>query len=127
MKRKILDMSGIKKYIFDISGKPIRGTDVLILDDVWFDLYEGEVNVLLGENGAGKSTLMKILAGEIPHDAGKMMIQGEELHFGNPRRRAPRALPSSIRNSISAPTSPWLKTSSWARSTRAQGWSIPRA
>lgn len=45
MKRKILDMSGIKKYIFDISGKPIRGTDVLILDDVWFDLYEGEVNV----------------------------------------------------------------------------------
>ena len=85
MKRKILDMSGIKKYIFDISGKPIRGTDVLILDDVWFDLYEGEVNVLLGENGAGKSTLMKILAGEIPHDAGKMVIQGEEQHFGNPK------------------------------------------
>lgn len=85
MKQKILDMSGIKKYIFDISGKPIRGTDVLILDNVWFDLYEGEVNVLLGENGAGKSTLMKILAGEIPHDAGKMIISGKEQHFGNPK------------------------------------------
>lgn len=85
MKQKILEMTGIKKYIFDISGKPVRGTDVLILNDVWFDLYAGEVNVLLGENGAGKSTLMKILAGEIPHDAGSMRICGEEQRFGNPK------------------------------------------
>ena len=85
MNQKLLDMSGIKKYIFDVSGKPIRGTDVLILDNVWFDLYAGEVNVLLGENGAGKSTLMKILAGEIPHDDGVMVIDGKEQHFSNPK------------------------------------------
>jgi len=92
MKPKLVDMAGIKKYIFDRSGKPVRGTDVLILNDVWFDLYAGEVNVLLGENGAGKSTLMKILAGEIPHDAGEMRIQQKAEHFKNPKEARARGV-----------------------------------
>lgn len=86
MEQMLLKMKNIRKYIFDISGKPVRGTDVLILDQVQFDLKSGEVNVLLGENGAGKSTLMKILAGEIPHDGGEMILEGEEVHFHNPRQ-----------------------------------------
>jgi ribose transport system ATP-binding protein len=34
-----------------------------VLEDVSFDLREGEVHILAGENGAGKSTLIKILGG----------------------------------------------------------------
>lgn len=92
MDEKLLKMTNIKKYIFDISGKPIRGTDVLILKNVQFDLLAGEVHVLLGENGAGKSTLMKILAGEIPHDEGEMKIKGEEVHFHNPKQARARGV-----------------------------------
>lgn len=56
------------------------------LDHVDFDLYEGEVHVLLGENGAGKSTLMKILSGSITRDSGRIFIRGEEIHQLTPER-----------------------------------------
>ena len=59
----ILKMDHITKYIFDAYGKPIRGTDVKILNNVHFDVEQAEVHILIGENGAGKSTLMKILGG----------------------------------------------------------------
>ena len=47
---------------------------VKALDDVRFELREGEVMALLGENGAGKSTLMKILSGVYTRDGGTLRI-----------------------------------------------------
>ncbi|HSM24771.1 MAG TPA: sugar ABC transporter ATP-binding protein, partial [Anaerolineaceae bacterium] len=54
------------------------------LENVTFNVYEGKVNVLIGENGAGKSTLMKILAGvEQPTD-GKVLLDGQEILLRTP-------------------------------------------
>jgi ribose transport system ATP-binding protein len=50
------------------------------LDSVDFDLFEGEVHVMLGENGAGKSTLIKILSGSVPRDSGRIFVKGSEVH-----------------------------------------------
>ena len=51
------------------------------LDQVSFDLLKAKVNVLIGENGAGKSTLMKMIAGIEQPSAGKMYMDGQEVHF----------------------------------------------
>jgi len=56
------------------------------LDHVDFDLYEGEVHVLLGENGAGKSTLVKIISGSLPKDSGRIIVRGKEIHQMDPER-----------------------------------------
>ena len=55
------------------------------LEGVDFEAHYAKVNVLLGENGAGKSTLMKILAGEITPDAGRILRDGVEVRFHSPR------------------------------------------
>lgn len=55
-------------------GKTFAG--VVALDGIDFDLFPGEVHVVLGENGAGKSTLMKILSGAYTPSSGTMEIGG---------------------------------------------------
>lgn len=44
-----------------------------LLDNVTFDINEGEVVCLMGRNGEGKSTLLKILAGEMEANSGEII------------------------------------------------------
>jgi simple sugar transport system ATP-binding protein len=49
------------------------------IDQVDFDLREGEIHALVGENGAGKSTLTKVMAGVVTLTSGTMSISGKEV------------------------------------------------
>ncbi|MCL2377632.1 MAG: ATP-binding cassette domain-containing protein [Defluviitaleaceae bacterium] len=46
--------------------------DNTLLQGISFDLYEGEKMGLVGLNGSGKSTMLKLLTGEIIHEAGEI-------------------------------------------------------
>jgi len=54
-------------------------------DDIWLDIYRGEILALLGENGSGKTTLMNILAGIYFPDSGKIYLNGEEIVIRSPK------------------------------------------
>jgi ABC-type sugar transport system ATPase subunit len=70
--------------ILQIEGLDKSYPGVHALDNVDFDLYEGEVHALVGENGAGKSTFMKILDGSVTKDKGKIFINGKEVLISSP-------------------------------------------
>jgi ribose transport system ATP-binding protein len=55
------------------------------LDNVSFELREGEVHCLVGENGAGKSTLIKIISGATTPESGIISILGKSYQSLTPR------------------------------------------
>jgi ribose transport system ATP-binding protein len=79
----ILEMSNITKNFPGVKA----------LDDVSMNLVKGEVLGLLGENGAGKSTLIKILSGAYRLEEGKILVDGKEAVFSDPKE----SLESGIR------------------------------
>jgi energy-coupling factor transporter ATP-binding protein EcfA2 len=50
-----------------------------ILDNVSFDIREGEMVSVVGKNGAGKSTLSKLLCGFEKEDRGVICYKGEDI------------------------------------------------
>lgn len=57
--------------------------DHVVLDDVTFDVYPGEIFVILGGSGCGKSTLLKHMIGLYPPAAGRIVIDGDEVDAFN--------------------------------------------
>lgn len=71
----VLEMRGICKSF----------PGVRALRDVGFALGRGEVHALMGENGAGKSTLIKVMTGVYEKDAGRILVEGKDIHFRSPQ------------------------------------------
>ncbi|KAF0245643.1 MAG: ABC transporter [Planctomycetota bacterium] len=51
----------------------------VVIDDISFEVYPGEVFVILGGSGCGKSTLLKHMIGLYKPATGKILIEGDDL------------------------------------------------
>ncbi len=60
-------------------GLSRRFGDLVVIRDISFDVYPGEVLGLAGQSGAGKSVLAMLLAGLIAPDTGEVTFDGRRL------------------------------------------------
>src|SRR5215213_8224611 len=61
-----------------MNGRPLpERANFKALDDVHFNVEEGEVLGIIGSNGAGKSTLLKILSRITVPSAGDIKVSGK--------------------------------------------------
>ena len=70
--------------LFAISGITKRYGGVRALEDASLAIGAGSIHAVLGENGAGKSTLIKIMAGVVMPDEGRMLLDGAPVEFASP-------------------------------------------
>ena len=58
-------------------SKKFKGT--VVLEDIDFDVAEGESLVLLGASGSGKTTILRIIAGLEEPDTGRVILHGKDV------------------------------------------------
>lgn len=62
--------------------------EAVILDQVNFEVPDGQVTVLVGPNGSGKSTLLKALARILMPRQGQVLLDGQDIHHSKTREVA---------------------------------------
>jgi ABC-type sugar transport system ATPase subunit len=70
--------------LFVMQGVSKRFGGVRALERADLVIEAGSIHGVLGENGAGKSTLIKIMAGVVAPDEGRMLLDGEPVSFASP-------------------------------------------
>lgn len=93
-----------KSYIFQGHGssllevrnisKQYDGSEELALQEVSFEIFQGQSLALIGESGSGKTTLSKILLGLLKPSQGSVIWKGNELI------NTSRAFPKEVRGKI---------------------------
>ena len=66
-------------FVLEARGVRVERGKKAILRDVEVSAEPGEVVGVLGPSGAGKSTLFRALTGEVPPDAGTILLGGEDV------------------------------------------------
>eukprot|EP00756_Hemistasia_phaeocysticola_P027671 Hpha_TRINITY_DN16129_c1_g4::TRINITY_DN16129_c1_g4_i1::g.8373::m.8373/K05643/ABCA3; ATP-binding cassette, subfamily A (ABC1), member 3 len=64
------------------------GSTFTAVSDVNLDMFEGQIQVLLGHNGAGKTTTINMLTGMLPIDSGDANVYGHSVKTQLPVVRA---------------------------------------
>jgi phospholipid/cholesterol/gamma-HCH transport system ATP-binding protein len=72
-------MSGGKDAIIEVRNFTAKYGDNVIIDNISFEVYKGEIFVILGGSGCGKSTLLKHMIGLYKPARGNIMINGEDI------------------------------------------------
>ena len=75
--RHVLRIENLRKQHLHHDGK--QKEELVVLDDISFDVDEGEFVTILGPSGCGKTTLLNIVAGMEPFDGGLVTVNGARV------------------------------------------------
>ena len=76
-----------KKPIIKVENFTAAFGDNVVIDDISFDVYEGERFIVLGGSGCGKSVLMKHIIGLYKPASGRILIDGDDIHLADEEQK----------------------------------------
>jgi branched-chain amino acid transport system ATP-binding protein len=87
-----------RPVLLSVEGLTRRFGGITAVDDVRFDLREGEILGLIGPNGAGKTTIFDLISGHLPLDGGQLVLGGVDITGLAADRRAALGLGRSFQD-----------------------------
>ncbi|MCZ8515224.1 ABC transporter ATP-binding protein [Paenibacillus filicis] len=87
MTTPLLEVKGLKKY-FPV-GQSFKKGSVKAVDDVNFNVHEGETLGIVGESGCGKSTVGRLILRLLDPTAGEILFNGVAIGAMNQRELRP--------------------------------------
>ena len=81
-----------------VENLSIRFGGIKAVDDVGFEVNEGEVFTVIGPNGAGKTTIFNLLSRIYPPTSGRMLFRDTELTRVAPHRVAGLGIARTFQN-----------------------------
>jgi ABC-type branched-subunit amino acid transport system ATPase component/MFS family permease len=82
----------VARPILEVQNVSKRFGGILAVDDVSFDVREGEILGVIGPNGSGKTTLFDLISGYQEVDSGRVRFDGADITDLPPEVRARRKL-----------------------------------
>jgi spermidine/putrescine transport system ATP-binding protein/putrescine transport system ATP-binding protein len=80
-------MSGEQRIVIAADGLTKRFGGVTAVDNLSLAIAEKEFFALLGPSGCGKTTLLRVIAGFERPDAGRVLLDGQDITDMRPNRR----------------------------------------
>ena len=69
-----------------------------ILQNISFDVGEGQIIGLIGPNGSGKTTLFNVISGFLKSSGGSITLGGEDISGFSPSQRAKKGIGRVFQN-----------------------------
>ena len=77
----------VLKEITKIFQQPDTGKDFVAVDHINLNIQDGEMVTLLGPSGCGKTTTLRLIAGFLEPNSGKVLLKGEDITGVPPYKR----------------------------------------
>ncbi|MBW1997716.1 MAG: ABC transporter ATP-binding protein [Deltaproteobacteria bacterium] len=77
-----------------LEAKSLRKSfgNLVAVDDLSFEVREGEILGMMGPNGAGKTTVFNLLTGLLKPDSGSIVFKGEDITSQSPAKRCHKGI-----------------------------------
>ena len=76
---KILEVKNVSKKYQN------KDTEILALENINFEINQGEFTSIIGPSGCGKSTLLSIIAGLEDKNSGEIYIENKKINGISPK------------------------------------------
>ena len=99
--------------VMEMKNITLRFGGVVAIQDISFDVREGEIRAIIGPNGAGKSSMLNVISGFYNPQEGEVWYKGEKRPQMKPYQVAQQGIARTFQNialfdvEVDIPYEPW--------------------